>query len=192
MSPHPALQYLVVPFAVVLGFSLAGCSGLPQPDESEQTKPEAADQVQLEVIDETGFAKVLEQNRGRVVLVDCWATWCPPCKELFPHTVGLHEQFGDQGLTVISVALDDSEDEATALAFLTQKKATFDNFISKYGSGGKSYQIFAIPDGALPHLKLYDRDGRLHKTFASGQETIEPEQIDRAVEELLRETSPEK
>ncbi|OHB71536.1 MAG: hypothetical protein A2V70_08175 [Planctomycetes bacterium RBG_13_63_9] len=143
--------------------------------------------VKLEVIDEQGFAAALRRHRGKVVLVDFWATWCGPCVELFPHTVQLHRRLGDQGLAVISVSLDDPvDDRADVLEFLTHQDATFENFVSRYGAGTKSIEVFEIVDGAVPHFKLYDRHGKLQKTFASGSEGIDPAQIDLAVKALLK------
>ncbi len=175
MPISPLRPYAVATAVAALGLLLAGCSGSSSP--------------QLDVTDETALAKVLQRHRGKVVLVDFWATWCLPCLELFPHTVQLHERFADRGLTVISVSLDDPDDDrAAALEFLTSQGATFENFISTYGVGPQAFEAFEIDNGALPHFKLYDRDGKLHKVFASGEEPIDPQQIDRAVEELLDET----
>ena len=188
MDPKSAGRCLALHWMVLLGLLISGCSGSSRPGRENQTDPGAVDEVDLAPIDEAGFANVLEKNRGKVVLVDFWATWCPECLELLPHTVQLYKQFADQGLTVISVALDDAEEEAKALEILTEKGASFQNFISKYGGSTRSTEVFAIPAG-LPHLKIYDRHGRLRKTFAAGTgTTIDPDQIDRAVAELLAET----
>ena len=108
--------------------------------------------------------------------------------ELFPHTVELHNRFADQGLTVISFSLDDPESESAVLRFLTANGAAIGNFISPYGVGPEMFEAFQIDGGALPHFKLYDRDGKLHKTFSSGEEPVDPQQIDRAIEKLLGET----
>jgi thiol-disulfide isomerase/thioredoxin len=167
---------------VACGLLMAGCSGSssPQPDGSEHVK--------LEVIDEVDFAAVLEGHRGKVVLVDFWATWCDDCVKLFPHTVELHKRFADRGLTVISVDFDDPDEERTvALEFLINKGATFQNFISRYGTGTQSAEAFDL-DGPLPQMKLYDRQGRLHKSFGGELGEVDPRELDRAVEELLGKT----
>ncbi len=144
-----------------------------------------ADPIVLEVIDENEFAEVLGQKQGQVVLVDFWATWCEPCMKLFPHTVELHERFAEKGLAVISVSLDDPDDRDSVREFLQEKGATFDNFISSYGIGPQAFEAFAIEDGAVPHFKLYDREGNLHQTFSSGASPLSPREIDRAIEQLL-------
>lgn len=158
------------------------------PAATKSTTPASGspDSPQLEVLDEAGFAELLAGQRGNVVLVDFWATWCLSCIELFPHTAALQEKYGDQGLSVVTVALNDPDDEMAAVrATLERKGGVPANYICRYGASDKAFEIFAIENGTLPHLKLYDREGRLHKTFASGTGNIEPEQIDQAVEELL-------
>ncbi len=181
-----------------LGLSCFGCtepSSVPAggdlppaaTERASQTASEAvpAPAVSLEPIDGEGLAKAVEQRRGKVVLVDFWATWCIPCVELFPHTVELHRKFSEQGLSVISVAMDEPESEQEVLQVLTRQNATFPNFISRFGLGSQAVEAFRITGGALPHLKLYDRSGKPHREFVAGQFT--PEQIDEAVNELLEQ-----
>ena len=57
--------------------------------------------------DLSGNKVTLEQYRGQVVLLDFWATWCPPCLESIPKLVELQEKYGEQGLVVLGVSLDD-------------------------------------------------------------------------------------
>jgi thiol-disulfide isomerase/thioredoxin len=118
-------------------------------------------------------------------LVDFWGTWCGPCVKLFPHTVDLSKRFSGRGLAVISVSMDDVENRGAVFRFLQDRHATFENFISQYGIGSEGFAAFDIQDGALPHLKLYDREGRLKKSFASGGRPLDAEQIERAVAEIL-------
>jgi thiol-disulfide isomerase/thioredoxin len=127
----------------------------------------------------------LERDRGQVVLVDFWATWCGPCLELLPHAVELHRRLGAKGLKVVTVSLDNAGSEPAARRFLDRQGATTDNFLALYGVGPEAFTAFGIEDGALPHLRLYDRQGKLRRTFASGGKAIDPAEMERAVEELL-------
>jgi thiol-disulfide isomerase/thioredoxin len=145
----------------------------------------AAGPGRVSTIDEKQLADVLRQNRGKVVLVDFWATSCLPCLALFPHTVGLERRYAARGLAVLSVSLDDPADEAAVSRFLADQKAAFPCFISRYGMGSRSVEAFEVDQGSIPYLKLYDREGKLSKTFGEGGEEPSPERIEAAVKELL-------
>ncbi len=150
-------------------------------------KPPAplAGERSLRSIDASGLAQTLEKYRGQAVLVDFWATWCGPCLELFPHTVELHRRFRNRGLAVITVSLDDPDSRPAVLKFLADSGTTAENFLSPYGVGPAAFSAFGIDDGSLPHVRIYDRQGKLHRTFASGGRTIDPKEVERAVEEAL-------
>jgi thiol-disulfide isomerase/thioredoxin len=140
------------------------------------------------------FQKLLEKHRGKVVLVDFWATWCVPCVEQFPHSVELERKLRDQGFTVISVSMNEPEEKESVLEFLQKYDAVFDNLLGKYGAGSEFVDAFALR-GDLPFYKLYDRQGQLRRQFSSepeGIENCEPiDQIDARVGELLSEKPAE-
>ena len=184
----------VVELGVLLLVLAGGCA--ERPSSSSQSGPAEAvtassnrpappRPVTVRVVDEAEFAEVVHGYRGKVVLVDFWATWCLSCLELFPHTVELSEQYADRGLVVISLSMDDIEQEAVVLQRLESNNATFDNFISRYGGSDKSADAFGLEDLILPKYRLYDRAGRIHKTLRSSEGPLTAEDVDRAVEELL-------
>jgi thiol-disulfide isomerase/thioredoxin len=90
--------------------------------------------------------------KGRVLILDFWATWCHPCKMEIPHLIELQEKYGDQGLTVIGITVDESPDKdvppyAAEVGMNYTNVRANDAFMSRYG-------VFA-----LPTLVIYDRDG---------------------------------
>ena len=158
----------------------------PQPAAAPES-PSASETVKLEVVDKEGFEKALAAKRGKIVLVDAWATWCVPCKKGFRHTVELHETYGPQGLAVISLSMDDKDAHDEALKFLTDQQAHFTNLRSELGADDAAFEQFDIDGGALPHLKLYDREGKLVKKFVSGDvdQVFEPKDVELAIRELI-------
>jgi thiol-disulfide isomerase/thioredoxin len=142
--------------------------------------------VRLRTVDPAGLAATVAGHRGRVVLVDYWATWCEPCKELFPHTVALHRELAERGLTVLSVSLDDPEEEGDVLEFLATQQAPFDNLRADSGASSRSASAFGIENGTIPFVQLYDREGKLRQTFPA---PIKPERIKETVQRLLAEAA---
>jgi thiol-disulfide isomerase/thioredoxin len=132
-----------------------------------------------------GDAKALEElvaaHKGKVVLVDYWATWCLPCVENFPHTVQLARKHRQQGLATIAVNFDLLEDEPKVREFLAEVGADFENLISSHDSiGQKMAEDFGI--GPLPEYRLYDRQGKLSQKW----EGMAPgEDLTKKIEELL-------
>jgi thiol-disulfide isomerase/thioredoxin len=191
LPPRPrTIAYRLVVLTALGGLLFVGCGRHAAPavgNAAENPVKNAADKLTLTTIDSHGLAKAIERRRGKVVLVEFWATWCIPCVKLFPHTVELHRRLADRGLSVISVSMDDTEKQQSVLHFLRDHQATFENFIGRYGVGSEGFDAFRISDGALPHVKLYDRHGRLQKTFASGGESLAAEKIEAAVDELLKQ-----
>jgi thiol-disulfide isomerase/thioredoxin len=177
MTRRPRLL-LVLPVLLLAG----GCSGRPPPAAAE-TRPAA---VKLHSVDPAGLRAVLARHRGRVVLVDFWATWCQPCAEWFPHTVDLQRRLACRGLTVISLSLDDPDHGAAVQDFLSRQGAVGENLTNRDGASAESFEAYGIR-GGLPQLQLYDRRGTLRKTFAADAVPIELRGIERAVGELLDE-----
>jgi len=123
----------------------------------------------------------LSELRGRVVVLDFWATWCKPCVESIPHVQSLAEAFKDKPVIVLGINRDYGSTAARKVRrFLEKKKITFRQFLDADSAVSKSYHVFGIPS-----LVLIDRDGviRLSRTGLSDDESDE---VADSINRLLR------
>ena len=135
-------------------------------DGSKQAGKKAGD-ITLKVVGPKEFKAVLAKQKGKVVVVDFWATWCLPCLKNFSRSVEWSRKYPKKELVVISLSMDDSDPESkkAALTFLKKQNATIINLISSLGGEEEAMQAFEIDGGAIPHFKIYDRKGKVFKTF---------------------------
>src|SRR3984893_16085048 len=113
------------------------------------------------VIDAQGYQRLLDQYRGKPVLITFWATWCEPCRDEYPMLNELAKQYAPQGLKVVGVNLDDDGDIISTRRFMARYKPGFPNYRKKAG-GEKEFMnaVLAGWSGAIPASFVYDRDGR--------------------------------
>jgi len=106
----PSWVWSLLAGALLVG-AVAGVSGVFQSESVPQWPaaegvPEDAPSFALKTLDGEVFR--LEEHRGEVVVLNFWATWCPPCREEIPMFVELQHELGDQGLQFVGVALERS------------------------------------------------------------------------------------
>lgn len=92
--------------------------------------------------------------KGKVVLLNFWASWCPPCREEFPSLVRLHKAVGGERFTVLAVAVRDG-DEAVA-GFLAGGRPPFDVLLDREGAAAAAWHAAGVPV-----TYLLDRQGRM-------------------------------
>lgn len=115
----------------------------------------------LRQVDVAGLKKGLESFRGKVVLVNFWATWCPPCVAEFPDLVKLHNAYENKGLVVMSVSVDELGDKGAVIDFLRKSKARFPVFMRSKGDIEKFVGgIDRRWNGAVPATYMFGADGR--------------------------------
>jgi thiol-disulfide isomerase/thioredoxin len=153
--------------AAVAAVSLAGLLALAGRESTPALADDsAAGSVKLEKLSWADFQKRIASNKGaKWTIVDAWATNCGPCKENFPHLVEMHKKYGDKGLAVVSLSLDDPTDDlavADAEKFLKEKNATFTNVLFSDDSGD-GYDALKI--SSIPAVFLYGPDGKEVKRF---------------------------
>jgi cytochrome c biogenesis protein CcmG/thiol:disulfide interchange protein DsbE len=142
--------------AVVLCFV---ASALPLPFAAALDKGERAPEIDL--ADLSGNSVKLSALRGKVVLVDFWASWCAPCRDSLPVLDRLAKTYRDQGLVIVGVNIDKSAGEARA--FLEKNKLQV-SFPVVNDKDHKVAERYAPP--TMPSSYLIDREGRVHRVHA--------------------------
>jgi thiol-disulfide isomerase/thioredoxin len=145
----------------------------PAADRGADTQPAAEGEesaVQVQFKGYQGVQELIKSHEGKVVVMDCWSTWCEPCKKEFHGLVELHEKYGPDKVACVSVCFDyeglkkeKPEDYKPAvLEFLREQRAAFDNVIANEPSD-ELYKKFGFP--SVPAVFVYDRQGELAKRF---------------------------
>lgn len=124
----------------------------------------------------------LSNQKGRPVVINIWATWCPPCLAEFPDLERAWNQYKDQGLVLfgINAQLSPSgikDTEHAAKLFLQQQEITFMTGPDVDGRISRSYQV-----NALPSTYFITPDGKI---LAKWRGRIDPKELNRRIEELL-------
>ena len=131
---------------------------------STKSKPE--DAARLTPLDEAGFHQMVTSHRGKILLVDFWATWCAPCREELPKLVALHAAKKSKGFDLVTISCDEPEQEAEAAQFVTAQGAPPPRYIRRAKSDDAFIDaIDPTWSGALPALFLFDRNGRPARSF---------------------------
>ncbi len=128
----------------------------------------------------TGEKLNLSDYRGKVVLLDFWATWCGPCTEEIPHFVELQNQYRDQGFQIIGVSMDDSPEPVRE--FYRQFKMNYPVVMGDAKTG----ELFGGVLG-LPIAFLIGRDGRIYSKHIGATDIAT---LDREIKAQLQATDP--
>src|ERR1700756_3995392 len=166
--------------AVLLGVvSAIGGSGAGAPQASAPRDPQ--------IIDAQGYTKIVQQHRGKPLLMTFWATWCEPCRDEYPMLNELAKQYGPKGLQVVGVNFDDEGDLILMRRFIARYKPIFPNYRKKHGDeAGFTQAVWPQWNGALPASFLYDKDGnQVGRVLGAGSR----ETYENAIRQLLSESN---
>lgn len=159
----------------LLLFLLGGCQGANQGNvPGLLVKNSPAPDFTLQ--DLSGKTISLHDFKGKAVLLDFWATWCPPCRREIPHFVDMYKKYQDKGLAIVGVALDD-EGTKVVKPFVEEYKV---NYTIVLGTPQIQRAYGGIQ--GIPTTFIIDKEGRIVHSFVGYRE---PEEIEKKIQPLL-------
>jgi thiol-disulfide isomerase/thioredoxin len=217
LPPAPKTPLLFAFVAAVIAFVVLGCAGQESPTASSavpETPPEtrasasagettgaapsaqapsagsSSATVQVEPASPEELQEFIASQRGKVVLVDFWATYCLPCREKFPRTLALAKKYGGHGFTAVSMSMDSPEPsyQKQIVEFLKKQNSQIKNFANRLEDTDAAFAALDIVGGALPHYKIYSRDGKVRNKFGGDPDhPFDEADIERAVVAALKD-----
>jgi len=156
----PALLIIIL----LATFALSGCWSGTRPSRIGAAAPDFT-------VHDSERTVTLSQLKGQVVVLNFWATWCPPCIEEMPSLVQMQQRMKAKGVTVLAVSVD--ADEKQYRRFLREHNV---NLLSVRDADQKSNELYGT--FKFPETYVIDRNGVVRRKFIGAVDWTEPEVID--------------
>jgi len=170
------LRYLLFAAVALVAF-VAGVMMRTQPAEAPQlTGADAL--LATRLLDLHDQPQRLDQWRGKVLVVNFWATWCAPCREEIPIFVAMQDQYRDKGLQFVGIAIDQVD---KTREFATSFKINYPTLMGGFDTVELSQQVGNSKRG-LPFTVVLDRHGKIASTELGG---ITREKLEALINPLL-------
>ncbi len=164
------MNCIILPFLLTWNVAGGGVS-VPSPvhfADDSKSRPKVT------VLDESGFARLVAERKGKILVLNVWATWCTPCVEEFPDLAKLDREYKDKNVQVVLVSIDDSDDLKTkVIPFLQSHHAAMKSFINGFSTAEKFINTLnASWSGAIPATFVFDAKGKQH-LFLLGKQSYQ-------------------
>jgi thiol-disulfide isomerase/thioredoxin len=149
---------------------------------SPAARAQSTGNIDLKSVEPKDIKDLVAQNKGKVIVLNFFATWCAPCHNEFPDIVKLQEKYKAQGLQVIEVSMNDVTEKDDMQKFLNETKPPFAVYIAANTEDQFYKDVDARWDTALPMTMIFDRDG---KNIYFYKEARTYDQFDKDITPLL-------
>lgn len=146
---------------------------------NELSKPVNAPNFTLEDMDEYEYD--FSEYRGKVVLLNFWASWCPPCRREMPSMERLYRKYQDKDFSVVAVNQMEDEDKIFAFTGTLETQLTFNILLDTQSTVSQDYDV-----RGLPTSYLIDKEGRIRYRAVGGREFDHPK-VEKIIQGLMAE-----
>ncbi len=163
MTAIRSTLYLKIIFLAFCVLGAGFCNCTQEKNETSTPMPSATPTLQpapdFTLTDLNGKSGKLSDYRGKIVILDFWATWCGPCRMLIPHFADLYKRYKGSGLEIVGVAMDQGGAKVVK-PFVEKHSMDYPNFIG-------NNQVAMLYGGlrGIPTTFLITRDGRIYKKY---------------------------
>lgn len=185
MTKTPTSLRLLAKQCVALSLALSLIAALPAmaapPPLGHLMTPvePATSAANFSLPDIDGDPHALQDYRGKVIMLNFWASWCPPCRREMPSMERLYQKFSEQGLVVIAVNQWEDPDLVFEFTGRLSLEPTFPILLDRESKVSEQYGV-----KGLPTTFLIDRDGKLRYRAMGGRDFDHPE-VESLIESLL-------
>ncbi len=176
---HQRMMRKTIALFLLVAVSVAGAADLPPlgHEMNPISPPLAAPDFKLPDMD--GESHALSDFRGKVVMLNFWATWCPPCRREMPSMQRLYEKYSERGLVVVAVNQFEDPDLVFEFTGRLSLEPTFPILFDRESRVSEQYKV-----KGLPTTYLLDKQGRIRYRAIGGREFDHPE-VEALIEGLL-------
>ena len=156
---------------IIMVFIFHGCS---KESDSGYTAPD------FTLADLSDKRVSLKDYKGKIVLLDFWATWCPPCRQSIPELVDLQKRYRDQGVVILGISMDDPRQFNNQYLMAFKEKFRI-NYSILRANGQVALDYFGASNMAIPTLFVVNREGKIVDKFVG----FMPGQVEKSIKKLL-------
>jgi len=149
-----------------------------KPKQTNQLGVVNSTRPDFSLADTEGNMRHIKEWDGKVVLLNFWASWCPPCRKELPDFVRLYDKYKDKGFVVVGVGIDKRQD---LVDFMDQMGVEYPVMVAQT-QGVALAQTYGDRLGALPYSVIIDRDGKIIETHIN---LLTYDQVEKAILPLL-------
>ncbi|HYA26986.1 MAG TPA: TlpA disulfide reductase family protein [Thermodesulfovibrionales bacterium] len=143
---------------VIISFLAASCSKAPETFEKVAEPGKAPD---FNLRDLQGRALALSSLRGKVVILEFWATWCPPCRESVPELNGIYKKYKGKNFELLGIAIDKGKNAPSEVSEFVKKHVVIYPVLVDDKDVNSAYEVSGIPA-----MFVIDKEGKVVKSLA--------------------------